>query len=188
MTAVVPGEVIRGEKVVLREKRLSDASDDYAWRSDPDLARYDATKPLKASFADYLSLYAEELNYPSLSRRSLAIEDLSGRHIGNIMFYSIDRLRGEAELGITIGAGSRWSRGYGADAVRAALRHIFSELGLARVYLKTLEWNHRARRCFEKAGFVRYGAVRRGADTFSLMEVRRERFLLGDASAPAGTR
>lgn len=185
MTAVVPDEVIRGEKVVLREKRLSDASDDYAWRSDGELARYDAAKPLTASFSDYLSLYSEEMNYPSPSRRSLAIEDLSGRHIGNIMFYSIDRLRGEAELGITIGGSELWSRGYGTDAVQAALRHVFSDLRLKRVYLKTLDWNHRALRCFEKAGFVRYGAMRRGGDTFVLMEVRQERFLRqGETASP----
>ncbi|GAG15847.1 unnamed protein product, partial [marine sediment metagenome] len=141
---------------------------------------------LTASLSDYLSLYAEELDYPSPSRCSLAIEDASGRHIGNIMFYNIDRLQGEAELGITIGASSHWSLGYGSDAVRAALRHIFSDLALRRVYLKTLDWNDRARRCFEKAGFVRYGAMRRGSDTFILMEVRRERFLLDDASAPTG--
>jgi ribosomal-protein-alanine N-acetyltransferase len=177
VTAVVPDEVIRGEKVVLREKRSDDARDDYAWRSDPDLARYDATKPLRASFADYETLYMEELDYPSPSRRSLAIEDMSGRHIGNIMFYSIDRLKGEAELGITVGDSTLWSRGYGTDAVRAALRHVFLEMGLNRVYLKTLDWNHRARRCFEKAGFLPYGAMRRGGDTFVLMDIRRERFL-----------
>jgi RimJ/RimL family protein N-acetyltransferase len=176
VTAVVPGEVIRGEKVVLREKRVSDASDDYAWRSDPELARYDAAKPLTASFSDYLSLYSEELDYPSPSRRSLAIEDASGQHIGNIMFYGIDRLKGEAELGITIGVDSHWSQGFGSDAVRAALRYSFSDLALKRVYLKTLEWNHRALRCFEKAGFVRYGAMRRSGETFVLMEIRRERF------------
>jgi ribosomal-protein-alanine N-acetyltransferase len=187
VTAVVPGEVIRGEKVVLREKRLSDASDDYAWRSDPELARYDAAKPLTASFSDFLTLFTEELEYPSPARRSLSMEDLSGRHIGNIMFYNIDRLQGEAELGITIGVDGHWSQGYGTDAVRAALRHIFSLPGIRRIYLKTLDWNKRARRCFEKVGFVRYGAMRRGPETFVLMDIRRERFLLEDAGASPST-
>ena len=43
-----PGKlVIAGEKVVLRKKRIEDAEDDYAWRTDEELARLDATKPLR---------------------------------------------------------------------------------------------------------------------------------------------
>jgi RimJ/RimL family protein N-acetyltransferase len=46
--------------------------------------------------------------------------------------------------------------------------------GFRRLHLKTLEWNHRARRCFEKAGLVEYGRRRRGGQEFILMEFRRE--------------
>ena len=49
---VLGEEFIRGEKVVLREKRIQDAEDDYAWRTDEELARLDATRPLKMSFED----------------------------------------------------------------------------------------------------------------------------------------
>jgi len=174
MTSTVEGEVIRGHRVVLREKRPSDAEDDYAWRSDPELARFDAARPFSASFEDYEALYEDELAYPSPFRHTLAIEDTSGRHIGNVMYYNIDDARGEAELGITIGVREYWGRGYGSDAVRTVLQHLFTKLTLKRVYLKTLDWNERARRSFEKAGFVAYGTNRRGGHDFVLMEVRRD--------------
>jgi RimJ/RimL family protein N-acetyltransferase len=174
MTSVVRGEVVRGAKVVLREKRASDATADYAWRSDAELARFDAARPFSASFDDFRALHGEEVAYPSPSRRTLAIEDHAGRHIGNVMYYNIDHAHGEAELGITIGVREYWGQGYGTDAVRALVRHIFTRTALRRVYLKTLDWNERARRCFEKAGFVAYGAIRRGGHDFTLMEVRRE--------------
>ena len=45
--SAVKGEVARGAKVVLREKRPSDAADDYAWRSDAELARFDAARALQ---------------------------------------------------------------------------------------------------------------------------------------------
>lgn len=174
MTSVVEGEVARGARVVLREKRASDAAADYAWRSDPEMARFDAARPFKASFRDYRALYEDEIAYPSPSRRTLAIEDHSGRHIGNVMYYNIDHAHGEAELGITIGVREYWGQGYGTDAVRAFLNHLFTETSLRRVYLKTLDWNERARRAFQKAGFVPYATMRRGEHDFVLMEVRRE--------------
>jgi RimJ/RimL family protein N-acetyltransferase len=174
MTLVVEGEVARGAKVVLRQKRASDAAADYAWRRDPELARFDAARPFSASFDDFRALHEEELAYPSPSRRSLAIEDHAARHIGNVMYYNIDYAHGEAELGITIGVRECWGQGYGTDAVRALVRHLFTKTALRRVYLKTLDWNERARRCFGKVGFVVYGTIRRGGYDFTLMEVRRE--------------
>ena len=61
MTSTVEGEVVRGHLVVLREKHPSDVEDDYAWRSDPELARFDAARPFSAAFEDYQALYQDEL-------------------------------------------------------------------------------------------------------------------------------
>jgi ribosomal-protein-alanine N-acetyltransferase len=170
MTTTVEGEVARGEHVVLREKRLGDAPLDYRWRTDPELARYDAARPFAATYHDYLALYRDELLYPSPYRRSFAIEDEAGRHIGNVMYYNIDTVRREAEIGITIGDRDYWGRGYGRDAVKTLVRHIFRTGGMRRVYLKTLEWNVRAQRSFERAGFRMCGRARRGGNSFVIME------------------
>jgi len=170
VTTTVEGEVARGEHTVLREKRLGDAREDYRWRTDAELARYDAARPFAASFDDYLALYRDELRYPSPYRRTLAVEDAAGCHIGNVMYYNIDTIRREAEIGITIGERSYWSRGYGTDAVRTLVRHILGTTGFRRVYLKTLDWNVRAQRAFEKAGFRVCGRSRRGGNTFVVME------------------
>ncbi len=170
MTTTVDGEVARGELVILRDKRLSDARDDYGWRTDPELARYDAARPFAATFDDYLALYRDEMTFPSPYRRSFAIEDHRGRHIGNVMYYNIDAVRREAEIGITVGERDCWGKGYGTDAVSALVRHIIAVTGFRRVYLKTLDWNTRAQRSFEKAGFRRCGRSRRGGNAFVLME------------------
>ncbi len=165
--------MIRGQKVVLREKKLEDAANDYAWGCDSELARLDATQPLKVSYSDYLVGYADELRYQSPRRRQLAIDTLDGRHIGNCMYYDIDQRRGEAELGIMIGDRDYWDKGYGSDAVTTLLNHIFETTRLERIYLKTLEWNVRAQKCFEKCGFVPCGRTSRGRQDFILMEIRR---------------
>ena len=170
MTTTVEGEVARGEFVVLREKRLADAPEDFGWRTDAELARFDAARPFAATYDDYVALFKDELSYPSPYRRTLAIEDPDGRHIGNAMYYNIDAIRREAEIGITIGERSCWGQGYGADAVRTLVKHIFRVTGFRRVYLKTLDWNVRAQRAFQSAGFRPCGRSRRGGNSFVVME------------------
>jgi RimJ/RimL family protein N-acetyltransferase len=174
MTTLAQGEIARGAKVVLREKRLGDAWNDYHWRSQPELSRFDAARPLSITYPEYLALFREEILYPSPYRRSLAIETDEGRHIGNIMYYNIDALRQEAELGVTIGETEFWGQGYGTEAVRLLVEHLLGHLGFRRVYLKTLDWNERAQRAFQKAGFAQCGRAYRGGNGFTLMEIRRE--------------
>lgn len=170
MTTLFRGEIAKGERVTLREKRLGDAPNDYRWRSTPTLSRFDAARSLTMNYQQYLALYREELLYPSPYRRSFGIEDSAGRHIGNIMHYNIDALRQEAELGITIGEQAYWGRGFGSEAVRLLVQYLIEQQGFRRLYLKTLDWNERARLSFEKAGFVEYGRASRAGNTFVMME------------------
>ncbi len=165
--------VVRGERVILRGKRIEDAADDYAWRSDEELSCLDATRPLDMSYGDFLRFSREEQAYPSPISRRFAIDTLEGRHIGNCMYYDIDLRRGEAELGIMIGDREYWGQGYGSDSVSCLLDHIFTATPLTRIYLHTLDWNHRARRAFAKSGFHEKKRVRRGGKDFILMEVLR---------------
>jgi RimJ/RimL family protein N-acetyltransferase len=67
---------------------------------------------------------------------------------------------GEAFVGIGIGEREFWSKGYGTDAMKVILRFGFEELNLRRVALDTFEYNPRAIRSYEKAGFVHEGRVR----------------------------
>lgn len=173
MTAVENEPRIRGAKIVLRPKRLSDAADDYAWRSDEELARFDAAPPLRMAFADYLAAFSQEMRYRSPYHHSYAIEDGAGRHIGNIMYYNYDSQRGEAELGVSIGDRRYWGKGYGTDAVVTFVKYLFIKLPLERVFLNTLDWNERAQRAFRKAGFVPCGRMHRDGHTFITMEVRK---------------
>jgi len=168
--------MIIGSKVILRDKRLADARNDYAWRIDPELAQLDAVSPLAVSFPQYLLDYASELRYPSLKSRRFGVDTLDGKHIGNCVYYDINDTEGEAELGIMIGNRDYWDKGYGADAVATLVSYIFRETKLARIYLKTLGSNSRAQRCFQKCGFTPYGHSVRDGYSFLLMEIHRERW------------
>lgn len=176
---------MRGEKVVLREKRWEDATKDYAWRSDEELASLDAAPPLKIPYTEYVFEHATELNTPSQRRCRFAIEDLNGNHIGNCMYYDIDTKKGQAELGIMIGDRSYWEQGYGTDAITVLAEHIFSTTHFKRVYLKTLDWNTRAQRCFARCGFVPYGSLNKRGRNFVLMELTRQEWERRKLASPS---
>ena len=168
--------MIISSNVILRDRRLADAQNDYAWQTDPELAQLDASPLLAITFSQYLSDYAIELRYSSPTRHRLAIETLDGKHIGNCSCYNIDEIKGEAELGIMIGNRDYWDKGYGVDAVTTLLSHIFHRTNLKRVYLKTLDSNHRALKCFQKCGFTPYGHLVRDGYSFVLMELHRKQW------------
>ena len=165
---------LRGDKVILRNKREEDAEQDYIWRSDPELARLDAAYPLSMSFDRYLKIFRDQLRYPTPGSHHFSTETLDGKFIGNCMYYDLDSVNKQAELGIVIGDRDYWSNSYGYDAVTTLLDYMFADKGLKRVYLHTLEWNKRAQRCFEKSGFVPVKTVRRMSQDFIFMEVLRE--------------
>ncbi|GAF77506.1 unnamed protein product, partial [marine sediment metagenome] len=56
--------MISGDKVKLREKRLADAADDYAWLTDAELAALDAAPLPTTTFPQYLAAYTSDLRYP----------------------------------------------------------------------------------------------------------------------------
>ena len=168
--------MIVGSKVRLRDKKLADAQNDYVWQTDPELTQLDAAPRLTISFPQYLLDYTSELRYSSPSRHQFAIDTLDGKHIGNCVYYNTNETKGEAELGIMIGNRDYWDKGCGTDVVTTLVKYIFSQTNLNRIYLKTLDSNHRAQKCFEKCGFTRYGRVARDGYHFVLMEFYRNQW------------
>ncbi|MFW0858631.1 MAG: GNAT family N-acetyltransferase [Dehalococcoidia bacterium] len=160
-----------GQKVILREKQLADAVNDYAWGCDTELMRLDAADPINMTFAEFLTRCAEGIK--NRKHRRFAIETIDGKHIGNCNCYNIDHFRKEAELGIIIGDCQYWGKGYGTDAVVTLVHHIFQDVGLRRISLHTLGSNVRAQRCFEKCGFVPCGRLVKRGYEFVKMELYR---------------
>ena len=169
-----PYSELYGGRIILRDKRSDDAENDYRWRSAPELARLDAAIPLTMSFERYLKLFEDQMKYPTPGSHHYSIDTLDDRFIGNCMYYDMDTVNLEAELGIVIGDRDYWSDGYGYDAVTTLLDHMFNARNLKRVYLHTLEWNGRAQKSFSKCGFNAVRPVRRMAHDFILMDVLRD--------------
>ena len=70
--------------------------------------------------------------------------------------------RASAEIGYWLGR-AYWGRGVMTQAVRAATRYAFAELGMHRVWAVPFAHNTASCRVLEKAGYVLEGRLRRSA-------------------------
>ena len=165
----------------IRAKHADDFADDYAWRTDEETARFDGNRPLNMSFADYVRIVEQDVLFGDPFRRSFSVDSAEGVHIGNIMVYNIGSGRETAELGLSIGREADRGLGIGAAVTVEFVRWVWETQPFRRIYLHTLDWNDRARRCFARAGFDDVGLVQRGELTFTRMETRREWWLMWEA-------
>ena len=92
-------------------------------------------------------------------RLDLAIDDESGRLVGEVVLNDVDDGNHSCGFRIAIGPHGR-DRGLGTAATRLVLAHAFASLGLHRVELEYYAFNPRAGRAYEKAGFVVEGRRR----------------------------
>ncbi|MFE7356371.1 GNAT family N-acetyltransferase [Streptomyces sp. NPDC057543] len=84
----------------------------------------------------------------------------NGCPIGIADYRDIDPFAGRATVGIVIGERNRWGGGYGSEALRLLLGHLFGACRLRRVELDTWSGNERAIRAFRRAGLVEEGRRR----------------------------
>jgi RimJ/RimL family protein N-acetyltransferase len=90
------------------------------------------------------------------SIRTLAEDKL----IGEIGLDVVSWPGRDAFVGLGIGETEYWSKGYGTDVMNVLLRFAFTEINLKRVTLAVFEYNPRAIRSYEKAGFRHEGQLR----------------------------
>lgn len=179
--------VVQTPRLVVREKTLDDALDDFRWRRDPEVARYDGAEPLEMAYSEFLRQFHADLVTLNPAREAFAIDTADGRHIGNLMYYNADPLRYTAEIGVSIGELDYRGHGIGSEAVAAFVYYLWVGEHFRRLVLHTLEWNERARRSFERAGFAAANTIRRGGQVYLRMEARRDTWLtqFGSGGIPA---
>ncbi len=164
---------IEGKKVNLRNKNIDDAELDYKWRTDPELSALDATVPINISLREYRDHLKDEIKYPVPWSIKYGVENKNGKLIGNIMYYDIDPVDKEAEIGIIIGDRQFQGKGFGTDALITLKDYIFKNTNLEKLYLHTLTTNDRARKSFKKAGFNEIGEVRKDGMNFIKMDFKK---------------
>ena len=108
------------------------------------------------------------------------VETGGGAWVGECALNDIDPDNGSAAFRIALDR--RLGEGLGTEATGLVLDFAFGELGLYRVELEVFDFNRRARRSYEKSGFVVEGVKRGGLR----WEGRRHDVVMMAALAPGG--
>lgn len=149
--------IIKGEKVILRPIKMSDAPRFARWFSDPEVHQFLALRRKNITLKEERKFLRKKLS--DKSQCNFAIDTIDGVHIGSVGFKLV-LLDKRATLGIVIGDKQYWGKGCGTDAMKVILRYGFKKLRLHKVELEVYDYNLRAITVYEKLGF-RHEGVRR---------------------------
>jgi diamine N-acetyltransferase len=109
------------------------------------------------------------------------------RPIGTIGLFDADLVNGNAGLGIAVGDPADTGRGYGSDMLTALLGFAFGSIRLERVWLDVFDFNGRARRLYERIGFVHEGTLRHAQFAEGrFVDIHRMSMLAGEWRAARG--
>jgi len=126
------------------------------WANDPELMRLlNRDRPVSQG--------EHEQWFATLKERKdctyFAIETVpDGIHVGNIWLWNIEPRHRRAEVRIVIGT-DYTGQGVGTQAIVGLCDYAFEQLELHKLYAYVLAINPRARRAFEKAGFLLEGTL-----------------------------
>lgn len=100
-----------------------------------------------------------ELEHPSMILFMIQ-ENESESLIGFVDLSGINRLEKDCMIGIGLGEPQYWGQGYGTEAMQLLLEYGFTVLDLHRLSLNVFDYNQRAIRSYQKAGFQVEGRLR----------------------------
>lgn len=81
-------------------------------------------------------------------------------YVGEVVINELDADNLSCNLRIALIGSRVFGKGFGTEALRLVLGHVFSTTPLNRVSLGVYDFNERARRVYEKVGFVVEGVLR----------------------------
>lgn len=152
--------VLIGEKALLRPFTEADAVAIADVIQDPEVIRYTFEPSAELTLERLRSWYGSRNE--QADRLDLAVADrATGDVVGEVVLYDWDPANRSCTFRTLIGPRGR-GRGLGTEATRLIVGHGFEQVGLHRIQLDVYAHNHRARRVYEKVGFIEEG-IRRQA-------------------------
>lgn len=147
-----------GKNIYLRPSTAQDAANIHYWfvQSEPQLQ---SCQPLPYHTMAEVTRAAEAAE-KSPDRQCFAIvrkeDDVV---VGQVSFFNYNPLNRSAEMGLLIDPDQR-KEGYGSEAARVLIRHLFRFRDLNKVYCHTADFNESAVALLESLGFKNDGVLR----------------------------
>ena len=156
-------DIYKGEFVRLGAMDPEEAGKAFArWGRDSEFRRLLDSGVSQLPSAKIVQKWLEkELEEGSVNQHWFSIRKLDDdKLLGDIDLYIYNWPGRDAFVGLGIGEREFWGKGYGTDVMKVILRYAFTEVNLNRVTLIVFEFNPRAIRSYEKAGFRHEGRMR----------------------------
>lgn len=83
-----------------------------------------------------------------------------GAYLGEVVLSDLDPHNESMGFRIALGSAAVFGQGYGTEATKAVVDYGLGTVGLHRIALEVVEFNTRAQRAYEKAGFRREGVLK----------------------------
>jgi RimJ/RimL family protein N-acetyltransferase len=163
LTGFAAKPTLRGERVLLRPFEPGDIPPLNAALRDPELLHLTGSVHTPGEIPGLSAEEAEEFRVwrnTQTDRLDLAVVEAStGRCIGEVVFNEWDPGNSSCNFRTWLAPEGR-NRGLGTDALRTFLTYGFEHIGLYRISLEVYAFNPRARRVYDKVGFVTEGVLR----------------------------
>lgn len=152
--------IVHGRTTYLRAAERDDIPTFLRWINDLRTSRFLAVRspvstPMEERFFDQMLEAQGKTAWFFVICR---LED--DRPVGAIDLRPMDLTAGSSGLGVMIGDPDDTGRGYGSDGIASLVDFGFGQLRLERIWLDVFDFNERARRVYERLGFVHEGTLR----------------------------
>jgi len=154
--------VIRCARVTLRRLILDDAPAIAAYRSDPDVARYQSWETYPIERAEELCRTQQAIAFgaPGTWAQLAIVRNEDGAVIGDCGVHFLADDPRTIELGITMSTGAQ-GKGFAREALAGVIEHVGVRMGVNRVRARVDTRNTPALRVFERLGFAPEGPPER---------------------------
>lgn len=146
---------ITTERLLIRPFRIDDLAAFVAYRSDPEVARYQSWEPTY-SMADAVSFLESQtglvLGEPGEWMQLAVADRNTGTIYGDCAVRALTDQPASAEIGVTLARTSQ-GQGIATEALTAVLSELFDKRGVHRVFAETDDRNVPVGRLLERLGF-----------------------------------
>lgn len=161
---MIPADVFRhqptltGDRVRLEPLTPSVLDDYLAALADPEVRRLTGTHAAfdRAGLEGWLATRVDQHDRADWA----AVRVADGAFLGEAVLNELDVANASVSFRLLLGGAHLFGRGYGTEVTRLVLGYAFDHVGLHRVSLGVYELNLRARRMYERCGFVHEGRRR----------------------------
>ena len=159
-----------GDRIYLRAVVEEDLQYYFNWLNDQETTRYMQRGIYPTSIddcKDYIaSMQSKGGMHLAIIRKEECVEGIlsyplrNEKHIGNISLLNIHPTFRSAEISIIIGDKQSRGNGYGSEAIKLLVGHIFTRMNLNRLQAGMVDKNSSSHGAFMSAGFQQEGVLR----------------------------